>query len=77
MKIFLVGYMASGKSVVAEKLSQLLGFSFVDTDKWIGNGNLIPSGPLREKLDSLKKYDGVFLKNDNKIPSNKIEIIKQ
>lgn len=35
MKIFLVGYMACGKSVVAEKLSQLLGFRFVDTDKWI------------------------------------------
>ena len=35
MKIFLVGYMASGKSVVAEKLSQLLGFRFVETDKWI------------------------------------------
>ena len=35
MKIFLIGYMASGKSVVAEKLSQLLGFRFVDTDKWI------------------------------------------
>ena len=27
--------MASGKSVVAEKLSQLLGFRFIDTDKWI------------------------------------------
>ena len=27
--------MASGKTVVAEKLSQLLGFRFVDTDKWI------------------------------------------
>ena len=35
MKIFLIGYMASGKTVVAEKLSQLLGFRFVDTDKWI------------------------------------------
>ena len=35
MKIFLIGYMASGKSVVAEKLSQLLDFRFVDTDKWI------------------------------------------
>ena len=35
MKIFLIGYMASGKSVVAEKLSQLLGFRFIDTDKWI------------------------------------------
>tara|TARA_B100000945_G_C20405115_1_gene609559 strand:- start:708 stop:1220 length:513 start_codon:yes stop_codon:yes gene_type:complete len=35
MNIFLIGYMASGKTVVAEKLSQLLGFRFVDTDKWI------------------------------------------
>ena len=31
MKIVLLGYMASGKSVVAEKLSQLLGFRFIDT----------------------------------------------
>ncbi len=28
---------------------------------WIGNGQLIPAGPLREKLNSLKKYDAVFL----------------
>ena len=28
---------------------------------WIGNGQLIPSGPLREKVSSLKKYDAVFL----------------
>tara|TARA_B100000963_G_scaffold271597_1_gene239773 strand:- start:9644 stop:10594 length:951 start_codon:yes stop_codon:yes gene_type:complete len=34
---------------------------------WIGNGQLIPSGPLREKIESLKKYDVVFLngKEDN------------
>lgn len=35
MKIFIVGYMASGKSVVARKLANLLGFRFVDTDQWI------------------------------------------
>ena len=28
---------------------------------WIGNGQLIPAGPLREKIESLKKYDVVFL----------------
>jgi len=33
-----------------------------DADSWIGNGNLLPSGPLREKISSLKKYDAVFLK---------------
>ena len=40
-------------------------FLCFDTQNWIGNGCLIPSGPLREKLDSLKKYDGVFLKSNN------------
>ena len=30
---------------------------------WIGNGFLIPSGPLREKIQSLTKHDGVFLKS--------------
>ncbi len=28
---------------------------------WIGNGQLIPSGPLREKIENLKNYDVVFL----------------
>ena len=34
---------------------------------WIGNGQLIPSGPLREKIENLKNYDIVFLngKSDN------------
>ena len=28
---------------------------------WIGNGMTIPSGPLREKINNLKKYDHMFL----------------
>jgi len=34
---------------------------------WIGNGQLIPSGPLRERVENLKNYDVVFLngKSDN------------
>ncbi len=28
---------------------------------WIGNGQLIPAGPLREKISSLKRFDGIFL----------------
>ena len=43
-----------------------LKFVCFDTNKWIGNGRLIPSGPLREKMDSLKKYDVVFLKGEKK-----------
>ena len=38
-----------------------LQFVCFDSEKWIGNGRLIPAGPLRESLESLKKYDGVFL----------------
>ena len=39
---------------------------------WIGNGQLIPSGPLREKINSLKKYDAVFL-NGNKSNNSHIK----
>ena len=28
---------------------------------WIGNGQLIPAGPMREKISSLKSFDAVFL----------------
>ena len=38
-----------------------------DSGSWIGNGQLIPAGPLREKLSSLKKYDLVFLKDKNNL----------
>tara|TARA_B100000282_G_scaffold294829_1_gene272765 strand:- start:1273 stop:2229 length:957 start_codon:yes stop_codon:yes gene_type:complete len=40
-----------------------LKFVCFDSQNWIGNGCLIPSGPLREKVESLKKYDAVILKN--------------
>ena len=36
-----------------------------DKKNWVGNGYILPAGPLREKLDSLKKYDIVFLKGEN------------
>ena len=39
-------------------------------ENWVGNGNLIPSGPLREKISSLKKYDVVILKDRD--PQNDI-----
>ena len=41
---------------------------------WIGNGLLIPSGPLREKIESLKNYDIVFLngKSENALENKQI-----
>ena len=52
-----------------------LKFVCFDGDNFIGNGQLIPSGPLREKLESLKKYDAVFFKNNNN--SSFVELIKK
>ena len=37
-------------------------FGCFDSEKWIGNGHLIPSGPLRENMNALKNYHGIFLK---------------
>ena len=40
-------------------------FACFDSEKWIGNGYIIPSGPLREKMSNLKNYHGLFLKSVN------------
>ena len=40
-------------------------FACFDSEKWIGNGHLIPSGPLREKINTIKNYHGIFLKTVN------------
>ena len=32
-----------------------------NTINWIGNGMTIPSGPLRESINALTKYDNIFL----------------
>ena len=55
------------------KVNYDLKFVCFNSKKWIGNGFLIPSGPLREKISSLKKYDVVFLNGD----SSNIEDIKK
>ncbi len=39
---------------------------------WIGNGQLIPAGPMREKISSLKRFDAVIL-NGNSNSFEKIE----
>ncbi len=44
-------------------------FACFDSEKWIGNGHLIPSGPLREKVNALKNYHGIFLKTVNEDPN--------
>ena len=53
-----------------------LQFVCFDTNNWIGNGRLIPAGPLRESLKSLKKYDGVFLKKEGQNTEPIINLIR-
>ena len=46
--------------------------------QWIGNGFLIPSGPLRERLSSIKKADCIVINGDkDNIIENQIKKIKQ
>ena len=59
-----------------KKIDYDLKFVCFDSKNWIGNGLLMPSGPLREEINSLRKYDGVFLKVTNtNIDLNKIKLI--
>lgn len=48
-----------------KKIDYNLKFVCFNSKNWIGNGFLIPSGPLREKINSLKKYNAIFLNGDN------------
>ena len=43
------------------KVDYDLKFVCFKSKNWIGNGQYIPSGPLREKISSLKRFDAVFL----------------
>ncbi len=59
-----------------KKISYDIEFVCFDQKNWLGNGLLIPSGPLREKISSLKKYSCIFLKKDGEDTSNKTQLIK-
>ncbi len=48
-----------------------------ESENFIGNGCLLPAGPLREKITSLKKYDAVFFKSENKISNDDLNLIKK
>ena len=42
--------------------------------KLIGNGFLIPAGPLREKINSISKYDMAFI-NGNEVDNSKLKFL--
>ena len=59
------------------KIDYDLKFACFDTSDWIGNGMLMPSGPLRESLNEIKKFDAIFLKNIGKKSKSIIQEIKK
>ena len=54
-----------------------LSFVCFNNINWIGNGLLIPSGPLREKFKSIDKHDAVFLNGNEENNSDIISSIKK
>ena len=45
--------------------------------KGIGNGFIIPAGPLREKINSINKYDAIFINGNKKNNCELIELFKK
>ncbi len=54
-----------------------LSFVCFNNLKWIGNGLLIPAGPLRENIKSIAKHDAVFLNGNDEDVSNLKKSIKE
>jgi tetraacyldisaccharide 4'-kinase len=60
-----------------KKIDYNLKIACFDAINSIGNGFIIPSGPLRESLNSLKRFDAVFIKNIEGKNYDLISIIKK
>ena len=58
-------------------ISYNLRFVCFNNVKWIGNGFLIPAGPLREKIKSISKYDAIFLNGNARDNSNIKSLINE
>jgi len=60
-----------------KSISYDLKFVCFNNIKWVGNGFLIPAGPLREKIDSISKFDVAFLNGNEKDNTNLKLLIKK
>ena len=73
MKIFLIGYMGSGKSTVGKHLAEKLALKFIDLDDYIEkeSGKTIPEIFEKEGEEKFRSMERVFLeqiiKKDNAV----------
>ena len=58
------------------KINYDLSIACFNEIQWIGNGLIIPAGPLRESLEKLKKINLVFINGKNNSKINKIIKLK-
>ena len=54
-----------------------LQFVCFNIEKFIGNSFLMPAGPLREKINSIYKYDAIFLNGNEEETTQQIKLIKK
>ncbi len=64
-KIYIIGFMGSGKTTAGKKLASLLGWSFLDLDKEIEkySGKTIPEIFSQNGEDHFRKLESLILKN--------------
>ena len=60
-----------------KSISYDLTFVCFNKKNFIGNGRIIPSGPLRESLNSLKKYQNIFLNGNDEDTKKFEELLNQ
>lgn len=58
-------------------ISYDLQFVCFNSEKFIGNGCLIPAGPLREKINSIHKYDAVFFNGNEEDMTEQKGLLKK
>lgn len=64
MRIFLIGFMFSGKSTVGKKLASIMGYDFIDTDKYFEDKYKISILDFFEKFgeEMFRKFEHDILK---------------
>jgi shikimate kinase len=81
MRIYLVGYMGSGKTTLGRRLARLMGLNFIDLDKYIeerhcrtvqqlfaGEGEEIFRRYERKALEEVAEYDDVVVSTGGGAP---------